>query len=183
MLKFSYIEYSIGLFIFFWCIMNNNCVVVLTARGKTRILKEGGSQSWRLNAHNAGKCNYLVCVQNRKQSWGEPEADHHTAFLVGKISSISQSQEEDADGRWIINISEYADISIPNMWDGNRNPVSYSSLEEMNIDLNDLKFNKLNEDNASKTLDKISIPEAKRLLANYFDVPQENISVVFQKVC
>ncbi|WP_252353311.1 hypothetical protein, partial [Acinetobacter baumannii] len=119
--------------------MNNNCVVVLTARGKTRILKEGGSQSWRLNAHNAGKCDYLVCVQNRKQSWGEPEADHHTAFLVGKISSISQSQEEDADGRWIINISEYADISIPNMWDGNRNPVSYSSLEEMNIDLNELK--------------------------------------------
>ncbi|MBV6597758.1 hypothetical protein KWF09_19445, partial [Acinetobacter pittii] len=72
---------------------------------------------------------------------------------------------------------EYADISIPNMWDGNRNPVSYSSLEEMNIDLNELKFTKLNEDNSSKTLDKISIPEAKRLLANYFDVPQENISI------
>lgn len=177
MFKFSYIECSIGLFIYFGGVMNNNCVVVLTARGKTRILKEGGSQSWRLNAHNAGKCDYLVCVQNRKQSWGEPEVDHHTAFLVGKISSISQSQEEDADGRWIINISEYADISIPNMWDGNRNPVSYSSLEEMNIDLNELKFTKLNEDNSSKTLDKISIPEAKRLLANYFDVPQENISI------
>ena len=177
MFKFSYIECSIGLFIYFGGVMNNNCVVVLTARGKTRILKEGGSQSWRLNAHNAGMCDYLVCVQNRKQSWGEPEADHHTAVLVGKISSISQSQEEDADGRWIINISEYADISIPNMWDGNRNPVSYSSLEEMNIDLNELKFTKLNEDNSSKTLDKISIPEAKRLLANYFDVPQENISI------
>ena len=157
--------------------MKNNCVVVLTARGKSRILKEGGSQAWRLNAHHAGKCSYVVCVQNRNKSWGQPEAKHHTAFLVGKISSISQSQEEDADGRWIINISEYADISIPNMWDGNRNPVSYSSLEEMNIDLNELKFTKLNEDNSSKTLDKISIPEAKRLLANYFDVPQENISI------
>ena len=157
--------------------MKNNCVVVLTARGKSRILKEGGSQAWRLNAHHAGKCSYVVCVQNRNKSWGQPEAKHHTAFLIGKISSISQSQEEDADGRWIINISEYADISIPNMWDGNRNPVSYSSLEEMNIDLNELKFTKLNEDNSSKTLDKISIPEAKRLLANYFDVPQENISI------
>ena len=157
--------------------MKNQCVVVLTARGKSRILKEGGSQAWRLNAHHAGKCSYVVCVQNRNKSWGQPEAKHHTAFLIGKISSISQSQEEDADGRWIINISEYADISIPNMWDGNRNPVSYSSLEEMNIDLNELKFTKLNEDNSSKTLDKISIPEAKRLLANYFDVPQENISI------
>ncbi|ENV77442.1 hypothetical protein F944_00308, partial [Acinetobacter ursingii DSM 16037 = CIP 107286] len=43
MFKFSYIQYSIGLFIYFGGVMNNNCVVVLTARGKTRILKEGGS--------------------------------------------------------------------------------------------------------------------------------------------
>ncbi|MBV6621027.1 hypothetical protein JMA02_21010 [Acinetobacter baumannii] len=43
--------------------------------------------------------------------------------------------------------------------------------------MNELKFTKLNEDNSSKTLDKISIPEAKRILANYFDVPKENISI------
>ncbi|MFA3137585.1 hypothetical protein KWE28_18210, partial [Acinetobacter pittii] len=112
--------------------MKNKCVVVLTARGKSRILREGGSQAWRLNAHHAGKCSYVVCVQNRNKSWGHPEAKHHTAFLVGKISSISRSQEADCEGRWIINISEYADISIPNMWDGNRNPVAYSTLEELN---------------------------------------------------
>ena len=74
--------------------MKDKCVVVLTARGKSRILEEGGSQAWRLNAHHAGKCNYVVCVQNRKKSWGNPEASHHTAFLVGKISSISRSQEK-----------------------------------------------------------------------------------------
>lgn len=166
--------------------MKNNCVVVLTARGKSRILREGGSQAWRLNAHHAGKCDYVVCVQNRNKSWGQPEASHHTAFLVGKISSISQSQEEGSEGRWIINISEYADISIPNMWHGNRNPVSYKSLEKLNIDLENLQFNKLEQEPSAleetnkpkeKGLDKISIPEAKRLLANYFDVPQENISI------
>ena len=165
--------------------MKNNCVVVLTARGKSRILKEGGSQAWRLNAHHAGKCSYVVCVQNRNKSWGQPEAKHHTAFLVGKISSISLSQEADSEGRWIINISEYADISIPNVWDGNRNPVAYRTLEELNIDLENLQFNKLEQEpnvleqanKPKEELEKISIPEAKRLLANYFDVPQENISI------
>ena len=165
--------------------MKNQCVVVLTARGKSRILKEGGSQAWRLNAHHAGKCSYVVCVQNRNKSWGQPEAKHHTAFLIGKISSISQSQEEGSQGRWIINISEYADISIPNVWDGNRNPVAYRTLEELNIDLENLQFNKLEQEpnvleqanKPKEDLEKISIPEAKRLLANYFDVPQENISI------
>ena len=165
--------------------MKNQCVVVLTARGKSRILREGGSQAWRLNAHHAGKCSYVVCVQNRNKSWGQPEAKHHTAFLIGKISSISQSQEEGSQGRWIINISEYADISIPNVWDGNRNPVAYRTLEELNIDLENLQFNKLEQEpnvleqanKPKEELEKISIPEAKRLLANYFDVPQENISI------
>jgi hypothetical protein len=165
--------------------MKNQCVVVLTARGKSRILKEGGSQAWRLNAHHAGKCSYVVCVQNRNKPWGQPEAKHHTAFLIGKISSISQSQEEGSQGRWIINISEYADISIPNVWDGNRNPVAYRTLEELNIDLENLQFNKLEQEpnvleqanKPKEELEKISIPEAKRLLANYFDVPQENISI------
>ena len=165
--------------------MKNQCVVVLTARGKSRILKEGGSQAWRLNAHHAGKCSYVVCVQNRNKSWGQPEAKHHTAFLIGKISSISQSQEEGSQGRWIINISEYADISIPNVWDGNRNPVAYRTLEELNIDLENLQFNKLEQEpnvleqanKPKEELEKISIPEAKRLLANYFDVPEENISI------
>ena len=165
--------------------MKNQCVVILTARGKSRILREGGSQAWRLNAHHAGKCSYVVCVQNRNKSWGQPEAKHHTAFLIGKISSISQSQEEGSQGRWIINISEYADISIPNVWDGNRNPVAYRTLEELNIDLENLQFNKLEQEpnvleqanKPKEELEKISIPEAKRLLANYFDVPQENISI------
>ena len=128
----------------------------------------------------------MVCVQTRNNTWGQPEAKHHTAFLVGKISSISRSQEADCEDRWIINISEYADISIPNMWDGNRNPVAYSTLEELNINLENLEFNKLEQETSvleepnkleEKKLDKISIPEAKRLLANYFDVPEENISI------
>ena len=72
------------------------------------------------------------------------------------------------------------------MWDGNRNPVAYRSLEELNINLEDLQFHKLEQETdvleetsklEEKKLEKISIPEAKRLLANYFDVPQENISI------
>lgn len=159
--------------------MENKCIVVLTARGKSRILKEGGSQAWRLNANHAGKCKYVVCVQNTNKNWGQPEAPHHTAFLVGKISGISKSQEADCEDRWIINISEYADILMPNKWDGNRNPVAYSSLEEMEIDINSLTFEKLEAKNITEdnSRDKISVAEAKKLLAKNFGVSEENISI------
>lgn len=162
--------------------MKNECVVVLTARGKTRILREGGSQSWRLNAHNAGNCPYLVCVQNQHQNWGEPEAPHHTAFLVGKISGISKSLEPQCDDRWIIHISEYADINIPNCWDGNRNPVSYRTLEELGIDITKLKFTKLDgahdQDHIqTPSLENLTIEEAKKLLAKNFNVDEEKITI------
>lgn len=158
--------------------MSIECIAVLTNRGKTRILSEGGSQSWRLNAHHAGNCKYVICVQNRKQDWGEPEAPHYTAFLIGKISGISRSQE--CSDRWMINISEYADINIPDFWDGNHNPVSYWSMEELGIDESSLQFTKLeaaNQSSPNPVLDKLTIEEAKRLLANNFGVKEEDITI------
>ena len=165
-----------------------DCVVVLTARGITQILREGGSQAWRLDPSHAGKYEYAVCVQNTKPSWGTPEAKHHHAFLVGRISGVSRSPEH-PETRWILNFDSYAEIDIPNQWDGNRNPVSYGSLKDIGIDISQLDFKPLQkvfplepEEHVEVGCDGVgirplSLQEAKRGLAMKFGVSEEDIQI------
>lgn len=173
-----------------------NCITVLTARGITEILRSGGSQAWRINAAHAAKYKYLVCVQNSKIDWGTQEAKHHHAFLVGKISGISRSPEA-PHKRWIINIDSYAEIDLPEQWDGNRNPVSYRSMEDMGIDIDKLEFkpvstvesstlSDLNNDAEESltegydTTTPLSLKEAKAGLAMYFGVSEDDVQIVIK---
>ncbi|MEN8641075.1 hypothetical protein [Pseudomonas sichuanensis] len=118
------------------------CVVVFTNRGRNRLWLEGGSQSWRIDASRASKYEYVVCVQNRNESWGEPSAPHKNAFLIGKIDRIVPSKE--CPDRQKIEFSRSAEISVPDMWDGNRNPVAYMTLGDFGIrtpqDFDNLRF-------------------------------------------
>src|ERR1017187_8044631 len=107
------------------------CLVVLTARGLSHIRQDGGSQAWRLNPGNAASLEYIVCVQNRNNGhWGGADADHHRAFVVGRIREVVPS---DRAGRYLVRFSEYAEIDVPDAWHGQRNPVRYSTLEEFGI--------------------------------------------------
>lgn len=141
----------------------------MTARGFDRILKEGGSQAWVLNPDNARKHDYLVTVQNRKNgAWGGASAPHGMAFLVGKISDVVPSTDEGADGsRYLIRISEYAQIEVQQKWRGS-NPVRYINLEEeLGIDPDTLEFHPLpdsgtsleHDDETTIRLDDATSPE------------------------
>lgn len=124
---------------------NIPCVVVFTCRGKARMLSEGGSQAWRIDASRASKYKYVVCVQNRNETWGQASAPHKEAFLIAEISQIQPSK--DTPDRQMISFSSYADISVPDKWDGNRNPVAYMRLSDFGInteeDLEDIPFCRL----------------------------------------
>ncbi len=126
-------------------VSNTRCVVVFTNRGLQRMYREGGSQAWRMDAARASKCKYVICVQNRNATWGQPTANHKEAFLIAEIARIESSTE--SPDRQMIKFRSVAEISVPNMWDGNRNPVSYMTLGDFGIqtyeDLCNLKFNKL----------------------------------------
>lgn len=125
-------------------VSNERCVVVFTCRGKERMLKEGGSEAWRIDAARASKCRYVVCVQNRNETWGQPSAPHKHAFLIAGISRIVEVGDS---GRHAIKFKSYADIDIPNSWDGNRNPVAYGRLGDFGInteeDIVDMPFTRL----------------------------------------
>jgi len=117
-----------------------SAVMVMTARGPERIVREGGSQAWVLNPANARKHEFLVTVQNQHNGkWGGATEPHGTAFLIGRISEVVPTTEEGSQGRYSIRISEYAKISIPYGWKG-RNPVRYTTLDELDIDPEQLQF-------------------------------------------
>jgi hypothetical protein len=120
--------------------MARAAIVVFTARSLNEILRDGGSRDWRLDADRARDCGYLVCTQNRRNTdFGAPTAPHGAAFLIGRISGVVRSPDDLA--RWLIQISEYTECVIPNIWGKSghlRYPVWYTTLEDLGIDLTTL---------------------------------------------
>lgn len=176
---------------------SGDTIVVFTAKSVERLLAEGGTSSWSLDRNNARQKEFAVCTRNTHagftQGDGFPEGHepHGSAFLVGRISDVVPSP--DYEGRWLIRFSEYARINLPNVWKGWRNPVRYTSLEELGINPATLHFepmppipemqhsneNKvmLEEEHKSKGL---TIPEAKKGLALTFGVNPDAIEIVIR---
>lgn len=177
--------------------MEDSAVVVFTSRGVDRLIKDGGSGDWVLNNKRASECKYVVCVQNRGPAdnhgddWGGVSDPHKSAFFIGKISKVVLAPEWDGElpRRWLIAISQYATVSYPDMWSGARNPVAYSSLSELGIDEESLKFidmpyvhieaPKLEGKKAVKDTG-ITIKEAKILLSKKYDVAEESIDITIR---
>ena len=121
---------------------HEDTIMVLTARSPSRIIREGGSQSWRLKPERAGQCTWLVCTQNQHckiPNLSDATQPHRTGFLLGKISEIRQSAEENGD-LWLIAISEYAYINYPDLWDRKKCAWRYTTLDALGISLKGIVF-------------------------------------------
>ena len=112
---------------------------VLTSRDLPRLLDDGGSGNWKLDPTRARHCRYLVCSWNRLGEYARlaNDLDHKEGFLVATIAGIVPSNEP---GRRLIQFDTYAEIRTPNLWPGLRNPVTYTSLDALNIDPEILAF-------------------------------------------
>ncbi len=166
-------------------------IAVFTARSPARVLAEGGSQAWVMNPTNARPAKWLVATQNAHNpdnDFSDATEPHGSGFLVGKISGIVPCSEDDEKGRWMIQISEFARIEMPKLWKW-RNPVKYTTLADLGIKLEDLKFEPM-PPLASETTPTtptetpvkwppatLSIAEAKRALAATFGVKPEAVEI------
>ena len=172
---------------------DNRCVAVFTARSPDRVIREGGSQAWVLDANRVRKLPYLVCIQNLyndDRDFSDATEPHGSVFLVGKISDVVPSADGDGS-RWHILISEFCRMSDPaNVWLGLRNPVKYGTLEDFGIDPAALKFEPISKPKptteekvsapASTAPTPISIAAAKQGLAAFYGVPPESIEIVIR---
>ncbi len=149
-------------------------IITFTVHDLQYIKTHGCDQSWVLNKDRAGSCKYLICCHSEG-------AKKRNAFIVGLISRIRFVGEDDKSGkdRWAIHISEYASVDIPNVWKGWQNPVRYTSLEKVGIELSDLKFEKIHN-NKNLDIPPLSIEQAKEGLAKKFNISPEQIDILIK---
>jgi hypothetical protein len=165
----------------------HSAIAVFTANSRDEILEVGGSASWVVAEKQARRRQFLVCIRNARAVDFHDHEPHGTAFLVGRISGLKPyGQDKKGMQRWIIEINEYALIDYPEAWGEWRNPVKYTTLEELGIDLKKLTFKAMPKptktpppppDPPKKGL---TIAEAKAGLALQFGVPQDAIEILIK---
>jgi hypothetical protein len=166
--------------------MSNKASVFFTAKSIGRILHEGGTSSWRLDRNHARQCPFAVCTRNAHADWVEGQEAHRSAFLVGRVKDVVSSPKE--EDRFLIQFSEYALVNIPDVWKGDRNPVKYSTLEEIGIDPSKLKWESMPEpiaipeSESPKTtqVGALTMAEAKKGLSLTFGVAPEAIEITIR---
>jgi hypothetical protein len=174
----------------------SDTIALFTAKSTERIISEGGTASWRLDRNNARRCTYAVCVRNAHTDWGDGKEQHHKAFLIGKIadvvSTVSTRVKDSPKDRFLIEFSEFARIDIPDAWPaGYRNPVRYSTLEELGIDPATLKWETMPEATEAPSAEEdeaplpargeaLTIAQAKQGLALTFGVPTEAVEITIR---
>ena len=149
----------------------SDVISVLTYKSIETILAIGGTQSWILDRNRAFRCDYVVMCRNAKRSDVEGPEEHGTAFMVGKVKDVVPSTE--IEGRWLIQISEYALVDVPEQWEG-RNPVTYWKDDQYE----DINFKALDYEPLEKLPRRLTILEAKAGLALGLNVPETAIEIV-----
>ena len=145
----------------------NTAIQTFTANSLDTILEHGGDFDWALNQDRAKNCRFLVCTSSTG-------VNHGNSFIVGKISSIEPSPNREK--RHVICISEFAVIDLPNQWPGNRNPVRYTTLENLEIDPSKLSFQKVTVTKSNS----LTIAQAKAGLSEHYGVSPDNIEITIK---
>lgn len=157
--------------------MTHPAIAIYTGRPIKTILDDGGSQAWVLDKRNAQKAKYAVLCFNPHAEWSEGNVNHGAAFLIGKISGVAPSPEQPE--RLIILFNEYVEVDLPDTWGGWRNPIKYTSLEELGINIDTLNFKPMPENTnpSLKVAHPLTIDAAKAGLALTFGVKPEAIEI------
>ena len=155
----------------------DNVVMVLTSKSLGTMFQEGGSGYWVAKKDRVRRCQYLVAVRHGLSGWSQDDRPHDAAFLIGKVSGVTQGE----DNRIVINFSEYAEIDSPGAWPGNRNPVAYTSLDELKIDLATLTWKPFPTDRrVEPEVKPLTIEEAKRGIARALGIAPECIEITIR---
>jgi hypothetical protein len=168
----------------------HSAIAVFTANSRDEILAVGGSASWVVAEKQARRREFLVCIRNARDVDFHDHEPHGTAFLVGRISGLkAHGIDKKGMQRFVIEINEYEVVDYPEAWGEWRNPVKYTTLEELGIDLKELKFKpvpaptKILTPPAPPERSKagaLTIAEAKAGLALQFGVPPEAIEILIK---
>ncbi|MEI9426856.1 hypothetical protein [Mesorhizobium sp. Cs1299R1N3] len=169
--------------------MGKSAIAIFTGKSTAMVLEDGGSRSWVLDQKKARGCEYAVLYFNEHSEYPTKGfTGHREAFLVGRISNVVPSRW--VAGRYLIQFDAYAEVSDSGAWQGWRNPVRYTTLEDLGIDEIGLKFMPMPEAKNEKPEAPdpadaahnlpLTILAAKAGLALHYDVKPEQIEIVIR---
>lgn len=170
--------------------MADEVMVRFTAKSVETCLAERGTQSLVLNRTHAKRCKYAILCRNAHTDWGDGKEPHRTAFMIGRISDVVPSTEpnhQPPEKRWLVKFDEYARLDIPDFWRGWRNPVRYTTVEELPFSLSDVDFKPMPElteqpekavSPPAKAPSRVTIADAKIALAATFGVEPEAVEII-----
>jgi hypothetical protein len=155
-------------------------IAVFTGKPLDVLLAHGGSGPWVGAEERVNQQEYLVCIRKTKPG----TEGHGAAFLVGRISGVRKhGLDRRGQQRWFFEISEFAILSHPGQWQW-RNPVRYTTLEELKVELKKLKFKPAPPATLSPPMAEtgsivkpLTIAEAKAGLAAKFGVSPDAIDI------
>lgn len=166
-----------------------DAIMVFTSKSPEQIVELGGSGHWNLTPSRVAKMRYVVCTfcdtpQEDTFEAVKGRGPRGEAFFIGKISGLRPSYVENGRQRYVIEFSEYALVSVPDLWDGSRNPVRYIDEEWFagkGIDFQNLDFKAMptpaEPPEPKRSVKPLTIVEAKEGLAVHFDVPIDQIQI------
>lgn len=158
-------------------------VIIFTSKPLETMISEGGAGYWSANKKRLEKCSFLIATKSdtlRQHFPSDINIEQGSAFIVGKISNIATSP----DGkRYVIQFSQYAEINIPNVWTGNRNPVAYIDIEtlkeehELDFENLDWKNFPIHEIKPVNNVKALTIDEAKEGIAKKLGIDSSCIEI------
>ncbi len=158
---------------------------VFTAKSVDRLLSEGGSSAWKLARSRALKQTYVVCYRNQLRveeiGNGPTPEPHGAAFLIGKIGGVVEAPGE--PDRNLVLFSDYALLDTQDWWAGDRNPTIYADISNLNIDPTALEWHPMPEPRYARkksSRDGLSIEQAKRGLAQWFNVSEDQVRIIIE---
>lgn len=170
--------------------MATPALAIFTGKGTERLLQEGGTGDWVLDRSKARRFQYVVCIKNQHAAWSEGDEPHGAAFLVGKIKDVILAPGYEPDNaRYLVQFHEVARVDVPGAWKAWRNPVRYTTLEELGVELDKLDFEGAAaasspaptvEGGRGKPGAPLTIAQAKVLLSQTYEVPPENIEIIIR---
>ena len=122
--------------------MDDSAVVLFTWELFSEVIHNKKTGHWRLKPKKVLDSKYVVLCQNRPKWKGKCECryPHRAAFMIGKIKDVHPSQDPKYPDRYEIMLNEWAQIHKEEIWPGHRNPVWYTQLNEIGINLSELRF-------------------------------------------
>jgi hypothetical protein len=161
----------------------SDTVMVYTSKPLHVNFEDGGSGNWTASEGNVKSCKYVVLVKSDTYSdnFSPNDIPIGTAFLIGKISGVKRSE---IATRLVIQFSEYAEINLPDAWTGNRNPVAYLNIQDLeqkyeSFSLSDLTWQPFPSEKVKEVdnIKPLTINEAKLGLAKQLGIDPSNIEI------